>query len=235
MAALEALIYAVEEGRLPLKRIEDALARQRRVKERFLAPPRAAGDGAALRDRGRCAHQVARPRRAPGGRRRDGAAFASGEPAMRSRARCGPATASRVVAPASPFAREEFDAGVAELRRLGFEPVYDESVFARHALHRRRRRACAPRRSARAWRDPSIAALIAVRGGYGSVAAAAAARSRPRSRRTPKAFIGYSDNTSLLVWLTTGCGIVVVPRPDARAGSRRGERGYDRDTFTRVL
>jgi hypothetical protein len=40
MGALEAVIYAVEQGRIPLKRIEDALARHRRVKERFLAPPR---------------------------------------------------------------------------------------------------------------------------------------------------------------------------------------------------
>lgn len=36
-AALEALIYAVEEERLALKRVEDALMRQRRAKERFLA------------------------------------------------------------------------------------------------------------------------------------------------------------------------------------------------------
>ena len=39
-----------------------------------------------------------------------------------------------IVAPASPFARDEFDAGVAELRALGFEPVFEESVFARRAL-----------------------------------------------------------------------------------------------------
>ena len=39
-AALEAVIHAVEHGVLPLKRVEDAMARQRRVKERFLAPPR---------------------------------------------------------------------------------------------------------------------------------------------------------------------------------------------------
>ena len=38
--AIEALIHAVEDGTLPLKRVEDALARHRRVKERFLAPPR---------------------------------------------------------------------------------------------------------------------------------------------------------------------------------------------------
>ena len=36
-----------------------------------------------------------------------------------------------VVAPASPFDRDEFDQGIDEIRRLGFEPVYDDSVFAR--------------------------------------------------------------------------------------------------------
>ena len=34
-----------------------------------------------------------------------------------------------VVSPASPFARDELDRGVAELRRLGYEPVYEESIF----------------------------------------------------------------------------------------------------------
>lgn len=38
--ALEAVIHAVEDGTLRLARVEDALARHRRVKERFLAPPR---------------------------------------------------------------------------------------------------------------------------------------------------------------------------------------------------
>ncbi len=66
MAALEAVIHAVEDGTLPLKRVEDALARHRRVKERFLAPPRPLPlTGAALR-------APARARRAPGRRRRDG-------------------------------------------------------------------------------------------------------------------------------------------------------------------
>ncbi len=40
VAALEALVHAVEDGTLPLKRVEDALLRHRRVKERFLASPR---------------------------------------------------------------------------------------------------------------------------------------------------------------------------------------------------
>jgi beta-N-acetylhexosaminidase len=42
-AALETLVHAVEDERIPYKRIEDALTRQRRAKERFLtgrkAPP----------------------------------------------------------------------------------------------------------------------------------------------------------------------------------------------------
>jgi beta-N-acetylhexosaminidase len=36
-AALEGLVHAVEDAQLPLKRVEDALQRQRRAKERFLA------------------------------------------------------------------------------------------------------------------------------------------------------------------------------------------------------
>jgi beta-N-acetylhexosaminidase len=60
MTALQDVIYAVEQGRLPLKRVEDALARHRRVKERFLAPARPApATGAALRAvLGRDEHQA---------------------------------------------------------------------------------------------------------------------------------------------------------------------------------
>jgi len=59
-AALEAVIYAVEQDRLPLARVEDALKRQRRVKERFLAPPRSKpASAAALRAiLGRDEHQA---------------------------------------------------------------------------------------------------------------------------------------------------------------------------------
>jgi beta-N-acetylhexosaminidase len=48
-AALEALIHAVEDERIPFKRAEDALARNRRAKERFLAAPVAPGRRAPLR------------------------------------------------------------------------------------------------------------------------------------------------------------------------------------------
>jgi beta-glucosidase-like glycosyl hydrolase len=50
-AALEALVHAVEEDRLRLTRVEDALKRQHRAKERFLATSVAARPlvGRALR------------------------------------------------------------------------------------------------------------------------------------------------------------------------------------------
>jgi beta-N-acetylhexosaminidase len=60
-AALEAIVHAVEEDRLPASRVEDALARQLRTKARFLAPPRAAAAlrGKALRQLlGREEHQA---------------------------------------------------------------------------------------------------------------------------------------------------------------------------------
>src|SRR5262245_21980821 len=72
-----------------------------------------------------------------------------------------------VVAPASPFDRREFDEGIAELRRLGFEPQYDESIFDRqgYVAGSPETRAAALRR---AWQDPSVAGIVGARGGYGS-------------------------------------------------------------------
>ena len=57
--AIEAVIRAVEEGTVPLTRADDALARQRRVKERFLVRRSAPLTGPALRSvLGRDEHQA---------------------------------------------------------------------------------------------------------------------------------------------------------------------------------
>src|SRR5262245_21808552 len=89
-----------------------------------------------------------------------------------------------LVAPASPFSRGEFDAGVVELRRLGYEPVCDETVFARtrYTAGDPAVRAGAFRK---AWADSSIRAMVAVRGGYGSVQILPYL-DRDEIRRTPK-------------------------------------------------
>src|SRR6186997_961740 len=73
-----------------------------------------------------------------------------------------------IVAPASNCSREEFDRGIEEVRRLGYEPVFSDAVFERGVFS-----AGSPQTRAsdfvRAWCDPTVAALLAVRGGYGSV------------------------------------------------------------------
>ena len=120
-AALEALIHAVEDERLPLKRVEAALERNRLAKERFLRewrPPTAA----QLRTRHRLG-AAPRDLRADGGVRLI---------RMLKPKRLRPGDKVAIVSPASSFLREEFDKGVAEIQRLGFEPVFEESVFAQH-------------------------------------------------------------------------------------------------------
>ncbi len=138
-----------------------------------------------------------------------------------------------VVAPASPFSREEFDAGIAEIARLGFEPVFDDTVFARdgYVAGTASIRAAAVRR---ALRDESIAALISVRGGYGS-AQLLPLLDPAEVRAGRKPVIGYSDITTLLAWVTGTCGVVSFHGPMLEARLARGEQGYDRDTFLRAL
>lgn len=139
-----------------------------------------------------------------------------------------------VVAPASPFPRDEFDKGVTELQRLGFEAVFEESVFAQHGGYLSGDGSARAKAFLDAWRDPSVRALIAVRGGYGSVHLLPYLEQHDL-RETPKAFIGYSDLTSLLTYLTTGCGIVSFHGPmlDRRLG--RGIDAYDHASFMGAL
>jgi len=138
-----------------------------------------------------------------------------------------------VVAPASPFSREEFDSGLQEIRRLGFVPVYDDSVFARQ---RYVAGSAAVRAGAihEAWRDPSIAGVIGVRGGYGS-AQLLPLLDREEARRACKPFVGYSDLTSLLTFLTLGCELVAFHGPMLAGRLGRGAAGYDEDSFVRSL
>lgn len=138
-----------------------------------------------------------------------------------------------IVAPASPFTREDFDAGVDEVRALGFEPVYGDEVFARD-----RYLAGSPELRARAfqaaWADPTVSGVIAVRGGYGSVHLLPLLDVREMQANV-KVFMGYSDNTSLLTWLTQQCGIVAFHGPMLAGRLAKGTAGYDRDTLARCL
>lgn len=138
-----------------------------------------------------------------------------------------------IVAPASNCAREEFDLGAGELRRLGFEPVYAPSVFDRATFTA----GSAETRAAafvRAWSDPSVAALVALRGGYGSVHLLPLLESFDPTH-TPKLFIGYSDTTSITSWLTCRHGITALHGPMLDRRLSRGPAGYDESSFMALL
>jgi len=138
-----------------------------------------------------------------------------------------------VVSPASSFDRDEFDRGVAEIRRLGYEPIYDDSVFER-SLFTSGPAGVRADAFKRAWLNPSVAALIAVRGGYGSVQLLPQlATWRPQDE--PKLFIGYSDNTSLLSWLTCQCGMTALHGPMLEGRLARGRDGYDESSLVTLL
>jgi muramoyltetrapeptide carboxypeptidase len=137
-----------------------------------------------------------------------------------------------LVAPASSFPREEVEAGAAELARLGFEAVYDESLFEKErfvagSIETR------VRAILKAWQDPSIAALIAMRGGYGS------AQLLPYLDpdiliEGRKALIGYSDITALLtLYLKNGLTAIHGPMVDRRLS--KGPSAYDEASFRKVL
>jgi muramoyltetrapeptide carboxypeptidase len=110
--------------------------------------------------------------------------------------------------------------------------VYDESIFDRErfvagsietrvrAIHE-------------AWDDPSIAALIAMRGGYGS-AQLLPMLDPARLRAGRKALIGYSDITALLT-LYQRHGLTAVHGPMIDRRISKGPSAYDEDSFRRVM
>lgn len=138
-----------------------------------------------------------------------------------------------VVAPASPFPQDEFEAGLAELRRLDLEPVYDDSIFERRAYLAGEAavRAAALRRALEA---PDIAGILAARGGYGSVQVLPLLEAQAvRSAR--KALVGYSDLTSLLTFVSGQCGVACFHGPTVTGRLGRGAEAYDEASFVGAL
>ncbi|MDA1094836.1 MAG: LD-carboxypeptidase [Acidobacteria bacterium] len=137
-----------------------------------------------------------------------------------------------LVAPASPFNHGRFDAGVKEIEALGLTPVVTADLFARRgyvAGHARDRAAALNA----AWADDSIAAIMAARGGYGS-AQILPFLDQALFRGSTKAFIGHSDLTALLTYLTCYCETTCFHGPMV-LNLGDGTSRYDRRSFQRAL
>ncbi|HVM91932.1 MAG TPA: LD-carboxypeptidase [Terriglobales bacterium] len=116
-----------------------------------------------------------------------------------------------IVAPASNIKRELLDAGCDGLRALGYEPFYFDSILERDLYF-----AGSAARRAREFEEmlvrDDIRAVLCARGGYGAnylleeLALAKIAA-------YPKIFVGYSDVTTLLTWLTDSVNLVTFHGP----------------------
>jgi muramoyltetrapeptide carboxypeptidase len=116
-----------------------------------------------------------------------------------------------IVAPASSFKREQFEAGCDALRRMGYEPVYDESIFAHDFYF-----AGSVERRARELEEmfsrDDVKAILCARGGYGANYLLQALDVR-KIIAHPKIFVGYSDITTLLTYLSDAARIVTFHGP----------------------
>lgn len=138
-----------------------------------------------------------------------------------------------LVAPASPFDIAQFTAGVDELRRLGFEPVYDDAIFEREAM------VAGPAEHRARWLQEyasrgDIDAVLAARGGYGSAETLPfLSMERLAARRT--AFIGYSDVTAIHMFLAFQAGLASVHGPMIEGRLAAGTSAYDPISFLAAL
>jgi muramoyltetrapeptide carboxypeptidase len=116
-----------------------------------------------------------------------------------------------LLAPASSFSKQAFEAGCDRLRQMGYEPVYSRAIFERDfyfagSVERRRHEL------EDLLRQPDIAALICVRGGYGSNYLLESFHFELFAHY-PKIFLGCSDVTSLLTTITDRTGLVTFHGP----------------------
>jgi muramoyltetrapeptide carboxypeptidase len=116
-----------------------------------------------------------------------------------------------LLAPASSFSRGDFLSGCERLRAMGYEPVYAQDIFDRDIYFA----GTAERRTREfheLWQRDDVAALICVRGGYGSNYLLEKLDYQMITAR-PKILIGCSDITSLLTAITDRTGLITFHGP----------------------
>ncbi|MCX5203076.1 LD-carboxypeptidase [Streptomyces sp. NBC_00237] len=135
-------------------------------------------------------------------------------------ARLRPGARIAIVAPSGPVPEERLEAGLDILRGWDLDPV-----VMPHVLDRRREfrylagdDADRARDLTEAWCDPSVAAVMCARGGYGvqrmvDLVDWAAMRAATAAYGRPKPFIGYSDVTALHEAFAARMGVATLHGP----------------------
>jgi muramoyltetrapeptide carboxypeptidase len=141
-----------------------------------------------------------------------------------------------VIAPASPANEEKYIAGLKELKRLKYgvamsdDPFPEsEGYFAAGAEKRRGE-------FLQMIHSNAVDGVIALRGGYGSNYILDGLSNT--QLQAPKCFIGFSDLTSLQIYLWQCCGWVTIHGPMVAAGLDAGADvpgGYDEKSFRNAV
>jgi muramoyltetrapeptide carboxypeptidase len=116
-----------------------------------------------------------------------------------------------IVAPASSFKRDEFEAGCQALRQMGYNPVYNQSIFDCDLYFAGSAERRAREIEAMFLRD-DVKAILCARGGYGSNYLLPMLDVKKLAAK-PKIFVGYSDLTSLLTYFCDVGGLVTFHGP----------------------
>jgi muramoyltetrapeptide carboxypeptidase len=136
-----------------------------------------------------------------------------------------------VVAPASNIDEKALRLGTRNLQRMGYEPVFLESILSADFYFA----GSVARRAAELeamFDNDDLGAILCARGGYGSNYLLPLLDIR-KIKRKPKIFVGYSDITSLLTWFVDN-GLVafhgpMVTKDFAHVG------GWDEDAWEAVM
>jgi muramoyltetrapeptide carboxypeptidase len=146
-----------------------------------------------------------------------------------------PGDAVRVLSLASPVNSDRVKAGCEELKRLGYVPKLDQETvlaFDGYFAGSARARLAALHE---ALADTETRAIFCTRGGYGSNYLLEDFGSLPE---VPKLFVGFSDLTSLQIFLWQKFRWVTLYGPMVAAGLDGGAGGpysYDRESLLRAL
>lgn len=138
-----------------------------------------------------------------------------------------------VVSPASAASADLVALGVERLRGFGYEPVVMPHALARGPLYYA---GTADERVAdlhAAFANPSIDGVICTRGGWGS-AELLPLLDRELIRANPKAFVAYSDHSSLHSWFWNECGMRTFYGPMVASDWSKAD-GVDEPTWRAAI
>ncbi|MFI9168510.1 LD-carboxypeptidase [Streptomyces lincolnensis] len=131
--------------------------------------------------------------------------------------RLAPGARVAVVAPSGPVPEERLQTGLDILRGWDLDPVVAPHVLDRHRELRYLAGTDADRAAdlQHAWCDPSVAAVLCARGGYGVQRMVDLLDWEAMRAAGPKVFLGFSDITALHEAFATRLGLVTLHGPMA--------------------